>query len=98
MPSLNELAPGALDRWIKSHMDHDLIAVRFLTRNGWVEEHHIDDPLTLFETIRMTCDRLPARYAVYKAAHAWKLVRSHAPDDRTYKTREAAEMVAIHGA
>ena len=61
----------------------------------WVEERHVDDPVTLEHVVRQTLSRHRARYAVCPYHGRWALICS-ARLTRYYDTREAAEMVAIH--
>lgn len=69
----------------------------FIDRDGKIiEENHVDDPLTLAETIAMSMGRTNAKWAVYPDGGRWALTGKGTT--RHYDTREAAEMVAIHRA
>ena len=60
--------------------------------------NHVDDPETLDETIIDGMRRHRARYALHPYHGGWRLVGGKAVNTmRYYDTREAAEMVAIHG-
>ena len=71
--------------------------VFFIDRRGAiVEEMHVDDPITLAETIAMSMDRTRARAAVYPDGDKWALTSKG--KTRHFPNREAAEMAAIHKA
>jgi hypothetical protein len=72
-----------------------MIEVFFIMRDGRIEqETHVNDPLTLAETVAMSLDRTRARWAVYPDGQLWALTGRGTT--RHYPNREAAEMVAIH--
>lgn len=64
---------------------------------GWMEERHIDDPETLETTVSMSLERLGGKYAIWAYDGSWALLSRSRTVLRWYPTREAAEMVAIHG-
>ena len=70
-------------------------SIFFIMADGrMAEENHVDDPMTLAETIAMSMDRTGAIWAVYPDGDLWALTGRGRT--RHYPTREAAEMVAIH--
>lgn len=93
-------------------IDTPLIDIWFLTSKGWIDEKHADNPDTLKLTIDMTLERIKARYALWDAGppetSRWCLYRwvkyplseggGVTTTTRHYPNREAAEMIAIHGA
>ena len=81
--------------WVMS-LGVTLVPVAFLCADGaWVVEQHVDDELTISETIGMMLDRSRATYALRAYHGRWELTR-RGHGVRYYDTKEAAEMVAIH--
>lgn len=70
----------------------------------WIDERHVDDPATLDATIVMTMGRLRLSYALHTYHGRWRLLTGWRGDRRGresfryFDSREAAEMLAIHGA
>jgi hypothetical protein len=66
----------------------------------WTCEPQVADPLTIEETVNMALTRLKATYALRTYEGRWLLIKKFGgvhKHNRYYDTREAAEMVAIHG-
>lgn len=83
--------------WIEEQLElkGQMIDVFFISRTGEItSEAHVNDPITLAETIAMSMDRTGARYAVYPDGQFWALTGGG--KTRHFPNREAAEMVAIH--
>lgn len=80
---LEQLGTGFRDVWM-------------LTKDGWVEECHVDDPETFATTIGMSLDRLRGRFAIWLCPDGHWQLYDHAKRTATcYPSRQAAEMVAI---
>ncbi len=72
----------------------------YARRNGsyeWFDEQHVDDPETFEVTVEMSRARFGASYVVYEHGGKWILIGGKSEHPREYPSREAAEMVAIHG-
>ncbi len=89
------------EKWLAS-LGTQFIDVWFLDRNGGLmDERHVADPDTIFETVKLTIERLGCRAAVLPYMGRWCVYApAKAPPKnlRYYDTREAAEMVMIHRA
>lgn len=91
------------EKWLEG-LGTTLIDVLFSSHDGeLVIERHVADPETIFETARMTLDRLRLRSAVvpYQGrwcvyTPGWQARETTGNQYRYYDTREAAEMVLIH--
>mgnify|MGYP004701361853 CR=1 FL=1 len=59
-------------------------------------ERLVDDHDTFFDVLAMRMSSRFARHALWDAGGRWALVDRRTGDTRSYPTREAAEMVAIH--
>lgn len=85
----------ATERWLAG-LGVAFTPVSFLCADGaWVIEQHVDDELTIGDTIRMTLDRSRTSYALRAYHGRWELTH-RIRGVRYYDTKEAAEMVAIH--
>ena len=76
------------------------IVVTFITRDHvLLMEQHVDDPETIELTVRQSMSRMRWDYAIYPWMGRWVLlsVRRGPSHVRYYDSKEAAEMVAIHG-
>lgn len=95
MPKLSEIAPGALDSWMRN-LNVRLRAVWFYTyrKRTWAFEAQVDDAVTFDECVETARLRLNATHALYEQGDEWALVMGNRI--RFYPNREAAEMVAIH--
>ena len=83
------------ERWLED-LGTKFVTVWFFTRGRkWVSERHIDDHETFLETVGMSLGRLGG-YAMWFDGHNWCLLSRITGDCRTYPSKEAAEMVAIH--
>lgn len=85
------------ENWIDKQLQlrGQMIGVFFIMHDGRMEEElHVNDPLTLAETVAMSLARTGARWAVYPDGDLWALTGKG--KTRHYPSREAAEMVAIH--
>lgn len=82
-------------RWL-DRVGVPLKSVWFLANGKWIDEEHVDDHDTFLETIAMTFERLKLNYALWSTPEGWCLLSHRTGDCRTYPSREAAEMVAIH--
>lgn len=81
--------------WLDLQLASQMIPIFFIASDGrMVEESHVNDPLTLAETIAMSMTRTGAIWAVYPDGEQWALTGKGRT--RHYPNREAAEMVAIH--
>lgn len=77
-----------------------LVCVTFVTGEHVLKtEQHVDDLETLEMSVRRSLERMVWSYAIYPYMGRWVLVsrRRGAPSTRYYDSKEAAEMVAIHG-
>lgn len=87
------------EKWLAS-LGTPFVTVWFLDRNGGLmDERHVADPDTIFETVKMTIERLGLRSAVLPWQGRWCLYTPFGKlleQQRFYDTREAAEMVMIH--
>lgn len=68
------------------------------SRPNWVDERHIADPETIETTVSMSLERLGGNYAIWQQGDQWALYRRRPELVRHLPSREAAEMLAIHGA
>jgi hypothetical protein len=81
--------------WMKS-LGVPFVDVVFVRYNGSTDyESHVNDPLTLRETIDMSTLAARSRAWVYPTQAGWMVVRRGKPD-KLMPTKEAAEMLAIH--
>ena len=98
--SLSENSFTDTERWLRS-LGTRFCAVKILGKDGaWVDENHVEDPDTFLITVDMSLKRLDARYAVWvedEQEGRYCLLDRRTGDCRSYPSREAAEMVAIHG-
>jgi hypothetical protein len=89
---------AAVEQWMQS-VGTKFCDVWFFTRNrDWVMEKQVDDHDTFLETVDMALHRLGGNYAMWFDGERWAMVKRNTGDTKTYPSREAAEMVAIHGA
>lgn len=75
------------------------IAVRFWNGSRMAEEKHVDDPITLFETVTEALHRRGAAAATYAYQGRWACIRRGrlaSSETSYYDTQDQAEMVAIH--
>lgn len=84
-----------LEKWL-GNVGVPLKTVWFLKRGRWFDERHVDDHDTFLTTITMTFERLGLTYALWDTPDGWCLLSRRTGDCRTFPTKEAAEMVAIH--
>jgi hypothetical protein len=70
----------------------------FTRRREWVLEKQVEDHDTFLETVDMALRRMGGNYALWFDGKSWALAKRSTGYTRTYPSREAAEMVAIHGA
>ncbi len=84
--ALESLGPKFRDAWV-------YIAADAL----WLHTPQVDDPSTFDETLDAARSRLKGDYAVYPYGGSWVLVGGQCGYAKDYPSREAAEMVAIHG-
>lgn len=81
------------------------LAVKFVNVTFVTGEHvlkmeqHVDDPETLEFTIRQSMARMAWSYAIFPWMGRWVLMSKPGRliGTRYYDSREAAEMVALHG-
>lgn len=83
------------EKWLTT-LGTQLVSVWFLDKDGvWVDERHVDDSITIDETIDMTLRRTGWRYSLRLCSNGrWEL-RGRGKY-RYFDSREAAEMVAVH--
>lgn len=85
-----------VERWLND-IKVPLVNVRLYIRGDWIDENHVEDAGTIAETVAMSLQRLGGRYAVWRVGDGWMLFdRMFVEKSRTYPTKEAAEMVAMH--
>lgn len=100
MPTLSELPPDGLEQWVK--LGCTFRRCDMLVRGDWRREDQIDDPDTWDECVAEAMARLGASYAVYELHGQFVLIGGPRnigmSNTRDYPSREAAQMVAIHGA
>lgn len=80
------------EAWLET-LGAKLVEVTFYRKGEQFTERHVNDPDTLAETVAMGVSRHNA-LAVIPSAKGWDLIGLGSP--KTYPTKEAAEMVAIH--
>lgn len=84
------------EAWLGS-LGIPMIDVTFLRGDGsWQVEKHVDDELTIAETIAMTLRNSTYLYALRPYHGRWELRGQKVNTVRYYDSKEAAEMVAIH--
>lgn len=62
------------------------------------DERHVDDHDTLLETITQTFDRMRWNVAMWDDGTGWTSLHRRTGETRTWPSRAAAEMGAIHNA
>ncbi len=92
--TLDEIALDGIARYLSGEA---LCKVWFYTGATWRLEAQIKDDETFLPTITMAFDRLKCVYALWSDGEKWYLLSRTTGDCRRYPSREAAEMVAIHG-
>lgn len=65
---------------------------------GWHSARQVDDHDTFLECVDDAMRRKGARYALWHDGEQWCLLSKRTGDTRRCPSREAAEMLAIHGA
>lgn len=88
---------SATELWL-TELGTRFIEVRMRVKGDWVDENHVDDPSTILDTIKMSAERLGCRFAVVQleAGGSWHLYDYRKGETKSYPSKEAAEMVAIH--
>lgn len=87
------------EKWLTTQLKLPLVTVWFERRGELIDEKHVNDESTIFETVKMTIERLGLRSAVLPWQGRWCLYTPFGKlleQQRFYDTREAAEMVMIH--
>jgi len=89
---------GTAEAWLEG-LGTSMCDVWFLQKGSFFLEKHVEDHETFLETVGMALDRLMARYAMWEQGgdKPWALLDKTTGDTRSFPSREAAEMVAIHG-
>lgn len=89
------------EQWLEDQLKLPLIQIWMVTREGnLIDERHVADAETLFETVKMSIERFGTRSAVLPYQGRWCVYTPFRPGVdkmRFYDSREAAEMVMIHG-
>lgn len=88
------------EKWLEDKLKLPMIQVWFVGHDGrLVDERHVADPDTIFETVKMSIERLGLKSAALPYEGRWCVYtpRRAPPNNlRYFDTREAAEMVVIH--
>lgn len=85
------------EAWL-DELNIPMIDVTFLRTDGsWYVEKHVDDATTIEDTIAMTLRNTTYLYALRRYHGRWELRGRQVNTVRYYDSKEAAEMVAIHG-
>lgn len=96
---IDRIAPNdrkSTEEWLRN-LGATLCPVWFFAKGVWLQEDHVEDHETFLETVDMALKRLKADYAMWDQGGTWALIRRSTGDTRSYPSRAAAEMVAIHG-
>ena len=90
--------PDAAEAWLKNLGVRLVEAWIYHPRAGWKPTAQVKDEETFLDCIDDTMRRKGARYALWHDGEMWCLLSKRTGDTRRLPNREAAEMLAIHGA
>lgn len=92
----NPVNRDATEAWLEE-LGSQFVEVWLYRDTKWFDERHIADAETLETTVSMSMGRLGVRYAIWQEGAAFKVMGPSVDQLRTLPSREAAEMLAIHG-
>lgn len=95
MNTLQDKATDTQARWLRD-LGVTFCTVHCLVKGAWIDKLVVDDPSTFDELVDDARRQVGAKYVCYSYGSGFVLLGGKCGYAKTYPTREAAEMVAMH--